>query len=333
MLDKSISQISKPIKEELNKFDSFLRHSLDSKVKIINTIINYMIRHKGKKIRAILCMLCAKLTGKEINNLTYLSASTVEIIHVATLLHDDVVDDAYLRRGWPTINKIWKNKLSILVGDFMFSKSLLSIAKHNSMKSINILANVSERLSEGEIFQIEKALSKQMDEKSYFKMIGDKTASLISASCLLGLSSNTDDNKLKESIERFGKDPREYEIFSNLFIDDGDGKVSGLKTQSVEWSKKNGQWRMEIITGTEKLWEADLILLAMGFTGPDKHLPDQLGIEFDEEENINTLEVPFSTTRPGVFAAGDCRRGQSLVVWAINEGRGAAMAIDKFLEN
>ena len=137
----------------------------------------------------------------------------------------------------------------------------------------------------------------------------------------------------QESIERFGKDPREYEISSNLFVDDGDGKVSGLQTQSIAWIKKNGQWKMDFIQGTEKLWEADLILLAMGFTGAEKSLPDQLGVGFNEKENIDTPEERFSTTRSGVFTAGDCRRGQSLVVWAINEGRGAAAAIDKYLEN
>ena len=137
----------------------------------------------------------------------------------------------------------------------------------------------------------------------------------------------------QESIERFGKDPREYEISSNLFVDDGDGKVSGLKTQSIEWCKKNGKWKMDFMQGTEKLWEADLILLAMGFTGPEKSLPDQLGVGFNEKENIDTPDERFLTTRSGVFTAGDCRKGQSLVVWAINEGRGAASAIDKYLKS
>jgi len=136
----------------------------------------------------------------------------------------------------------------------------------------------------------------------------------------------------QESIERFGVDPREYEVSSNLFVDDGDSKVSGLKTQSIKWIKQNGQWKMDFIEGTEKLWEADLILLAMGFTGPEKDLPDQLGVNFDQKENIDTPLGSFATSRSGVFTAGDCRRGQSLVVWAINEGRGAALAIDKYLE-
>ena len=137
----------------------------------------------------------------------------------------------------------------------------------------------------------------------------------------------------QESIERFGKDPREYEISTNLFVNDGDGNVAGLKTKSIEWYKKNGQWNMKLKKETEKLWEADLILLAMGFTGPEKELLDQMGVALNEKENIDTPELPFLTSRSGVFTAGDCRRGQSLVVWAINEGRAAASAIDKYLEN
>ena len=137
----------------------------------------------------------------------------------------------------------------------------------------------------------------------------------------------------QESIERFGKDPRQYEISSNLFVNDGDGNVSGLKTQSIEWHKKNGQWNMKFKKDTEKLWEADLVLLAMGFIGPEKELPYQLGVAFNEKDNIDTPELPFLTSRSGVFTAGDCRRGQSLVVWAINEGRAAAVAIDKYLES
>lgn len=205
MENNLIDIISNPIRKELLEFEKIFKSSLDSKVKIINTIINYIIRNKGKQFRPILCLLCAKLSDEKIKHTAYLSASTVEILHIATLIHDDVVDDAYLRRGWPTINKIWKNKLSILVGDFMFSRSLLNISKHNDMESIKILATISERLSEGEIFQIEKAMSKDMDETSYFKMISDKTASLISASCLLGLITNNSNNAMKNSIKNFGE--------------------------------------------------------------------------------------------------------------------------------
>ena len=200
-----IKSISSPINMELREFNVFFKDSLNSKVSVINTVINYIIKNKGKQFRPILCLLCSRLNNGEPNKITYLSASTVEILHVATLLHDDVVDDAVLRRGWPSINRIWKNKLSILVGDFMFSRALINITKHNKMESINILGEISERLSEGEILQMEKAISKNMDEKTYFKMIADKTASLISASCFLGFASTNSDDELKKSIKKFGE--------------------------------------------------------------------------------------------------------------------------------
>jgi octaprenyl-diphosphate synthase len=126
------------------------------------------------------------------------------MLHVATLLHDDVVDKSYLRRGWPTINKIWGNKLAILIGDYMFSKSLDNIASFNNFEHIKILSNISKRLSEGEILQIENAKTKNMSEEIYFKMISDKTASLIGASCKLGYISVVNDNK-KINIEKFGE--------------------------------------------------------------------------------------------------------------------------------
>tara|TARA_S200000501_G_scaffold243120_1_gene227656 strand:- start:238 stop:1086 length:849 start_codon:yes stop_codon:yes gene_type:complete len=162
-----------------------------------------VIKFKGKQFRPLLCILSSKLAGKS-NEMTFLSASTVEMLHVATLLHDDVVDESYLRRGWPTINKIWGNKLSILIGDYMFSKSLDNIASFNDFEHIKILSNISRRLSEGEILQIENAKTKNMSEDIYFKMISDKTASLISASCKLGYISVLNDIK-KNNLEKFGE--------------------------------------------------------------------------------------------------------------------------------
>ena len=200
-----MKNISKPIKMDLKKFDDFFKDNLISEVAIINSVINYVIKTKGKQYRSILCLLCSRLTKEEPNNLSFLSASTVEALHVATLLHDDVVDDATIRRGWPTINKIWKNKISILIGDYLFSKALINISQFNDLHCINILSDISKRLSEGEIFQIEKAINKEMSEKEYLKMISDKTASLISSACYLGLYSNNKDEKLGKSIQNFGE--------------------------------------------------------------------------------------------------------------------------------
>ena len=205
MKNNIINIISKPISMELILFNKFFKKTLQSDVKLINYVINYIIKLKGKQLRPILSILCSRLHNEECSENTYLSASIVEILHVATLLHDDVVDESDLRRGWPTIHKVWKNKLSILVGDYMFSKALINTASLNELKSIQELSLLSRRLSEGEILQIEKSYKKDMTEDIYFKMISDKTASLISASCYLGYRSVNSDNRLSEHIKEFGE--------------------------------------------------------------------------------------------------------------------------------
>jgi glutamate synthase (NADPH/NADH) small chain len=130
---------------------------------------------------------------------------------------------------------------------------------------------------------------------------------------------------------KFGKDPREFCILTKEFIGDADEKVCGLRTVQVEWTMENGQWKLSEVPGSERNWKADLVLLAMGFVGPENYVSELLGIEHDPRSNYKAQHGRFATNIPGVFAAGDCRRGQSLVVWAINEGRGAARAIDQSL--
>jgi glutamate synthase (NADPH/NADH) small chain len=135
----------------------------------------------------------------------------------------------------------------------------------------------------------------------------------------------------EEAAEKFGHDPRTYNILSKEFVDDGQGNVTGIKTVRVAWKVENGKMNMTEIPGSEEIIGADLVLLAMGFLGPEQYVCELLGIETDARSNYKAQHGPFATNIPGVFAAGDCRRGQSLVVWAINEGRGAARAIDIFL--
>ncbi len=135
----------------------------------------------------------------------------------------------------------------------------------------------------------------------------------------------------EEAILKFGRDPREYCILSKEFIDDGKGNVTGIKTVRVQWVKKDGKFTMEEVAGSEEIIGADLVLLAMGFLGPEHYVSEILGLELDPRSNYQAEHGRFETSVPGVFAAGDCRRGQSLVVWAINEGRGAARAIDIYL--
>ena len=193
-----------PISENLLSFEKVYKETLSSNVKLINTVITYISKKKGKQLRPALCLLSAKLCGKPTEN-TYKAAALIEMIHVATLIHDDVVDDANRRRGWPSVNRIWKNKLSILVGDYMFSKALTNMIKIRDFNALNILSDTAERLSQGEILQIEKVIKKDMTEEIYYEMVSDKTASLFSAACKLGCMTVMEDNEKCNALSEFGE--------------------------------------------------------------------------------------------------------------------------------
>jgi NAD(P)H-dependent glutamate synthase small subunit len=135
----------------------------------------------------------------------------------------------------------------------------------------------------------------------------------------------------EESAERFGRDPREFQILTKEFIDDGNGNVAGVKIVEVQWENVDGRWNMKELEGTEKVWPADLVLLSMGFLGPEHYASDAVYLEYDERSNYKAAHGTYKTNIDGIFAAGDCRRGQSLVVWGINEGREAAREIDRYL--
>jgi len=229
--------VTSPISENLIRFEEVYRESLHSDVKLINTIIRYISRKKGKQLRPRLCLLSAGLCGEPTEN-TYRAAALIEMIHVATLIHDDVVDDANLRRGWPSINRVWKNKLSILVGDFMFSKALTNMIHLKDFDALDILSSTAERLSQGEIQQIEKAIKKNMTEKIYYQMVSDKTASLFSAACKLGVMTVTEDNDKREALAKFGeKFGLVFQIKDDLL--DITGNVEGLGKPAGFDLKKN----------------------------------------------------------------------------------------------
>ena len=193
-----------PISDYMPRFEEIYSQTLSSKVKIINTVIRYISRKKGKQLRPALCLLSAKLCGEPSEN-TYKAAALIEMIHVATLIHDDVVDDAKIRRGWPSVNRIWKNKLSILVGDYMFSKALTNMIQIRNFDALNILSSTAERLSQGEILQIEKVIKKNMTEEIYYEMVSDKTASLFSAACELGCITVIEDDEKRKALAKFGE--------------------------------------------------------------------------------------------------------------------------------
>jgi octaprenyl-diphosphate synthase len=203
-MELDLKKISEPIQEELEEFRKEFREAMRSKVALVDLISKYILRQKGKKIRPILVLLSAKLCG-EINRRTYVAATLVEMLHTATLIHDDVVDDATIRRGFPSINAVWKNKISVLMGDYLLSRGLLHALENNECNFLQITSRAVKRMSEGELLQIQKNRKLNVDEETYFKIISDKTASLITACCELGAASSTAEEKNIKSLSEFGE--------------------------------------------------------------------------------------------------------------------------------
>lgn len=196
-----LKKIAAPVRQELKVFEDNFSKSLKSKVALIDLITKYILKQKGKKIRPILVLLSAKLCG-EINRRTYIAATLVELLHTATLIHDDVVDEARTRRGIASVNAVWKNKASVLIGDFLLSKGLLISLENNEYDFLQITSEAVRRMSEGELLQIQKARNFDATEETYFRIISDKTASLIKACCKLGALSTA---KHRDEVELLGK--------------------------------------------------------------------------------------------------------------------------------
>ena len=222
-----IDKIKTSIREDYDAYRKEFENSVSSNVKIIDSVLSYIMKKKGKELRPILCILSARLCGEPSKD-TYLAASLLEIMHIATLVHDDIVDDADKRRGWPTINRVWGNKLSLLIGDFMFSKSLINMVKLQSSESLELLSMTAENLSKGEILQIQQSLKKDLSEEGYLRMITDKTASLFSASCKLGALSVTDSKESHDALFSFGQNLGiAFQMKDDLFDIYGDKKKLG----------------------------------------------------------------------------------------------------------
>lgn len=203
-MKKLLDEMVTPISDEYGKFDNYFTESMLTDVKLINSVVRYVAKRKGKRFRPRLCLLSAKLCGK-INENTYKASALIEMIHVATLIHDDIIDEADLRRGWPSVGRIWKNKVSILVGDYLFSNALSNMCDIDDWDALRVLSKTAKRLSRGEIMQVESAISKDLDESGYLKMIGDKTSSLISASTLIGAITATKDDEKRQALFNYGE--------------------------------------------------------------------------------------------------------------------------------
>lgn len=199
-----LDDIKKPISDELEEFEIHFRDSMKTNVALLDKIMYYIVQRKGKQVRPMFVFFAAKLCGT-FNPASYVAASLVELLHTASLVHDDVVDDSYERRGFFSVNALWKNKIAVLVGDYLLSQGLLVALKNDQAKLLTIMSNAVKEMSEGELLQIEKARRLDIKEDIYYDIIRQKTASLIAAACAVGAASTTTDENLIKKMHLFGE--------------------------------------------------------------------------------------------------------------------------------
>ena len=203
---KAVEKIKKPIYREMEIFEEKFASSMFSNVPLINRITHFIVKRKGKQMRPMLIFLTAKLINDgEINERTYRGASVIELIHTATLVHDDIVDDSNFRRGFFSINALWKNKIAVLVGDFLLSKGMLLCIENKDFDLLEYISIAVREMSEGELLQAEKARSFNVNEDLYLEIIRKKTATLMATCCAIGAKSVNADKKIVKNLFLFGE--------------------------------------------------------------------------------------------------------------------------------
>ncbi len=220
---------TKLISAELAHFETYFSQAVKSNAPLLDRIMQYIVKRKGKQLRPMFVLLSARLGG-EINTATYRAASLVELLHTATLVHDDVVDESFERRGFFSLNALWKNKIAVLVGDYLFSKGLLLSVDNNDFRVLQLMSEAVRRMSEGELLQIEKSRNLNLDENVYYEIIRNKTASLLASACAAGASTTFNDDTIIENIRTFGeKVGMAFQVKDDLFdyTNDDIGKPTG----------------------------------------------------------------------------------------------------------
>jgi octaprenyl-diphosphate synthase len=226
----TLDDLRRPVQADLERFRSFFRASMKTDVRLLDLVVRYTLRQKGKQLRPLLVLLAARTCGN-VTESTLRGAALVELLHTATLVHDDVVDEADKRRGAWSVNALWKNKVAVLLGDFLLSRGLLLALDAGDYRLLHTVSDAVRRMSEGELLQIEKARRLDIDEETYFRIISDKTASLLSACTTCGAVSATADDEAIGTMTRFGeKLGLAFQIRDDLFdfgVDDV-GKPLGI---------------------------------------------------------------------------------------------------------
>lgn len=225
----TVQEIKAPIDAEMQEFETKFRESMRSHVALLDKITHFIVKRKGKQMRPMFVFLTAKMI-KEINESTYNAASLIELLHTATLVHDDVVDDSNERRGFFSLNALWKNKIAVLVGDYLLAKGLLLSVDNKEHLLLRLVSNAVREMSEGELLQIEKARKLNITEDVYYDVIRQKTASLLASCCACGAASTGADDETIEKMRQFGEHVgMAFQIKDDIF-DYGDGEDIGKPT-------------------------------------------------------------------------------------------------------
>jgi octaprenyl-diphosphate synthase len=225
----TVKEIKAPIEQEMAQFEHTFKSSMKSTVPLLDKITQYILKRKGKQMRPMFVFLSAKVCG-QMNDSTFRAASLIELLHTATLVHDDVVDDSNERRGFFSVNALWKNKIAVLVGDFLLSRGLLLSIDNKDYHLLGIVSTAVREMSEGELLQIEKARKLDIDENIYYDIIRKKTASLVASCCACGAASVSPDQDVIEKMRAFGEATgMAFQIKDDLF-DYGDGSNIGKPT-------------------------------------------------------------------------------------------------------
>ncbi|WP_300672071.1 polyprenyl synthetase family protein [Soonwooa sp.] len=198
-----VEEIKRPISNEMKLFETKFYESMKSNVSLLDKVTRFIVTTKGKQMRPMFVFLCAKLVG-DVNEKTYRGASMIELIHTATLVHDDVVDESFKRRNFFSINALWKNKIAVLVGDYLLSKSVLLSTDNKDFDLLSVISRTIREMAEGELLQLEKARKLDITEDVYYEIIRQKTATLIAACCEVGVLSNDADEVLAKKMKDFG---------------------------------------------------------------------------------------------------------------------------------
>ena len=266
----NLKQIQKPIINEMDDFRSMLKSSISSNNILIDKVVNYILKRKGKQIRPLFVFLSAGLSGTILNS-TYRAAILIEILHTATLIHDDVVDESNYRRGFFSVNALWKSKYSVLIGDYLLSKGLELSVNNNDFKFLGILSEAVKNMSEGEITQLKKSKTLNINEKDYFKIINQKTASLFSSCCEMGSLSSGANKKNILLMREFGSLVGQAfqirdDLFGYLSYDIGKPSLNDFKQRKITLpliyalSKSNSFEKREILKDVKDFKSVEKII-------------------------------------------------------------------------